>query len=754
MTIPCLGDMRHPEMQIRGDRYRLTHRASVVGILGTNAPVVCSRGNRFYNKDRWTVRFFTRAMCDWAKANPGCGPTLDDIAAWVKAANELDIGRPEIVIAQTPDKLPLRTALGLTGGAYHEALHTYYSCRRDLTTDEMAALVLPRWARVPDWSKYLGALLYWGNLIEDIRIERRGCEQFAEIGPKLWDLQDLILVREKEGQEDLRTDVIKPGALSIVSATFRDIGLGYDTMIQREALSRYRVENARAFDLVVKGPLTPFLKETVALKEKEDTVHLRIALDILVRLVELGGDWADGLKAADGRPGDGKIACPRCGAGPDKLIVRPKSDGNGGRVPDKGIVTCIICGGQDEVDIRPAICAPGGVMAETLGIRFEGFDDKPAGPGVPSGGGGHHHDPDPHPGNTEWTDVVVDALHQAEIEGDGGLQDAASALAAAVAVARNRELGEVFDGETSWRPYDIGLDEVLIVGPSARGRDYDSGVADQIVASVREETAYLRSRLRSLILGSVHRGQVHGVPKGNDLSDRYLVDTLVALMAGENPRRAYQRKGIRIDLTLAGVVVIDESGSMENKLRDVSRVFVALTEPLDALRCPTLALGVRDGRDTDNFTRLEIPEGETAGDYHRFPGVIYDVFKGWNERFRSIQWRFANTRAVGGTPLSDGIQYGLIALSGRKEHHRFLFVVTDGQPNRSHVSVINRQVRQAKATGVHIVGVGLGSDATYVRDLFPDYVWAEQVPQIPKLLVAKLNDLVDARAGRLVGGRP
>ena len=67
------------------------------------------------------------------------------------------------------------------------------------------------------------------------------------------------------------------------------------------------------------------------------------------------------------------------------------------------------------------------------------------------------------------------------------------------------------------------------------------------------------------------------------------------------------------------------------------------------------------------------------------------------ERFSQVMWRFANTRGGGSTPMSDGIQYAMMALSQRDEAHRFLFVVTDGCPNGDHVPVIQRQKRLAKA---------------------------------------------------------
>ena len=68
---------------LSGTKFRMGHKATVVGILGTKAPEVHSRGTRFYNVDRWTARVFVREMCKWAQENPQCIPTPGVIGAWV-----------------------------------------------------------------------------------------------------------------------------------------------------------------------------------------------------------------------------------------------------------------------------------------------------------------------------------------------------------------------------------------------------------------------------------------------------------------------------------------------------------------------------------------------------------------------------------------------------------------------------------------------------------------------------------------------
>lgn len=830
MQITTLGDTRDLKLTVSGLKYQTGYRASVIGILGGKAPRVSSRGSRFYNRDRWTTRKFISFMCEWAKANPGCQPVYGHVADWVSKANKEVVAESEreIVIANTPEVLPLRTAMALTGGAYHEALHTYFTARRNLTAREMADIVLPRWAKVKDWSRYLMALLNWTNIIEDVRIERRGCEEFEGIHVKMCDLQDFIIKQEEQGEQSVRSHGGKPSALSIVERAFRDFGLGYNTTIQRDAIARYYQDNTEAVDLVTDGPLAPYLSDTINMTASDDTGHLLVAMDVIAKLAEMGGQDDPEDKSKDGETGDGKTQCPSCGAPAGNLIVRPMAGPNGTKVPGKGIVTCTVCGHQEEVDIekKPA-GAPGDKKGKPeAGPKFEGFtkedlpkdpgqggkgekggkdekgekgqgegedkdeessdkggggasgkdepaDDLPPEDGGPSsdegegsggppgtgggkplvgdeddgtgekggkGAGGHHEDKKDLEGH-DWSNLAAQALKDGNK--DVGVLDGNSALEQSVGVAQTKEDKDTKVGEAPWAPYDPGLDHVAVVKPSSKGIAADTLGADQIITSVKAEIGFLRSRLRTVLRSMEQTHISHGVPKGRELSGHFLVDTKVSVMARENPRRAYTQRDDKLDLTMSAAIVLDQSGSMSGELETATRIMVAITEPLDNLGVPVLVLGFRDGAGARTRTPGDVGDKRR---YHRYNGINHDIFKGWNEKFRTVRWRFANTRAGGGTPMADGIQYALMALSPRKEAHRFLFVVTDGMPMASHLPVINRQVRLAKQAGIHLIGVGIGHGATCVKTLFPDHVWSNTIKEFPKLLVAKLNELVDVRA--------
>ena len=851
---------------VRGDRYRRTHRASVIGVLGRLAPPVISRGSRFYNLDRWTARVLVSEMCKWAGNNPGCTPTQNDVADWVIVANTTAAPERCIVIANTPDKLPLKVALGLTGGAYHEAFHTKYSCRRALQVDECADIILPRWAMVKDWSGLHQALQDWNNIIEDIHIERRGREDFEGSHTKLANLRDFVLDQETEGATQLRAQGGKPGSLSVIMGAFRDIGHGYNTERQREAFAEYKKDNQDAVDLVLDGPLTPMLRESIEMDAKDDLGCIRVAMDVVAKLAELGGLDESDEKAQDGQHGDGQQGCRSCGAPASKIVVRPLSDGKGGKVKGKGIATCTACGYQEEVDIRKKTAAEkaedkankeAGKQAQQ-GPIFVGFneddldgdegdsgggggsgdedgedgngngtgadgdedgdgsdsgtgkdgdegdgdgagggsggdsddgaegsdtgDSNPDGgdtggeqagqganqgssqshpgidqpdissdPGQPGGAGGHHHAEGVHEGNEHaWEEIAEQALNDA-LSGKGThILDNNAALERALNSAEDKEDRDTQKEEAPWRPYNPCLDEALLVQPSRKGREHDMSEATKLVKSVTSESAYTRARLRNIVRALEMTSTVHGVPKGRNLSARYLVDSKAALKGQEMPKRAYYRRGVQMDTSMAAAVVVDESGSMGGWLTDAARIMISITEPLDALNCPTLVLGFRDGRRglLVNEWHHDPEEDKKNRGYHRYDGVTYDIFKQWHEGFRTVKWRFANTRATGGTPMADGIQYALHAISCRTEAHRFIFVVTDGCPNRGHEKVITRQIRRAKKANIHLVGVGMGCGAQYVKKLFEDYVYSNDIPGIPRGLIVKMNELVDTRLGR------
>lgn len=685
---------------LRSDVFRNSHRASVVAILGEDAPSVEAKGTKFYNEDKWTGRRFVANMCSWARDNPSKTPTEEHVKAWVHEANNAPFKPSErrIVTAAIPSDLTPRVALTLIGGAYHEAWHTKYSRRHALIAREMTSLVLPRWPKIPDWGKVEALLQEWNNVVEDIRIERCGTQTYPGTYTRMEFLQDFILDQEASGREydfakGLRDRSAR--AATIVMMAFRDLGLGYTTSKQTEALKLYQELNPTAYAMVREGPLTPLLEQAIHLSDQDDLACITMAFDIIILLSDL--------------------------TNPDEL---QKAQAELSSV--SGEVTCV-AGGEGEGEPLD--------VTTSSDLDGEGSVESP----TPSRfGGGHEWDENP---VTPWAIVAEEILTQ----GPANVMDVSMALEEAFEEARNREDNKCAMGEKAWRPYNPTLDSVAYVEPSVLGQEADLARVDELLDTLTAETSFLRSRMRRIFRAVEQQDTTHGVRRGQALSERMFVDSYTSLRGGTQPSRAYQRTGERVDTSMAAVVIIDQSSSMgypsggmskKQKLQEATRCMLAVVEPLDGLGCATFAVGFRDGRKGE---RVFSPE------HHRFEGVHHDVFKDFRERFQAVKWRFANTRAVGGTPMADGIQFGLDLLSSRTEGHRMLFVITDGQPNFSDPPVIRHQVRIAKESGVHVLGVGIGPEAAYVKDTFPDHVYADTINLMPDTLLHKLNEILDFR---------
>ena len=689
---------------LRSDHFRSSHYATVFAILGTQTPRVEAKGTRFYNVDRWTVRFLTAEICQWAKQNPGVCPTRSNVVTWVSEANSKRVypNEREIVTAAIPAELTVRIAMSLIGGGNHEGFHTKYSCRRNLTVDEIVDIVLPRWALVADWSKVEQLLQAWNNVTEDIRIERCGNEEYPGVHVKMCDLQDFIL--DQEAAE--RVGRPAPDPLNIAMMAFRDIGLGYHTSKQKAALETYDAFNPEVMKFVCEGPLSPFLDQAIALTATDDTGCLRLSLDIVACLAQIANP--DDIKEAQDKAKQGSPTCPKCGAKGDKLVARPLSDGRGGHKPGKLVLVCTVCGWQDEIDMPPAIPQP--------------KDTKP-----------------------DQGDSSIKTLVSEMLSGTPTVQDSASVLANAIQSTKTKEDDSCQTGERPYRPYCTNGDVVSLVKPSPAGIVSDTARASNICQAIKTETAFLRTRLMRLVRAMEQRGITHGVRHGRELSDRMLVDSYTSILSGKPPSRAYQQTGERKDTSMAAVMVIDQSISMAGERQvEATKGMMAVCDPLDSLGCATMAVGFRTGHGAGP---VGVPATGLPG-YHRTGTIDYDVFKTFGERFATVKWRFANVRAEGGTPMADGIQFGLDALRSRKEGHRVLFVFTDGQPDPAHAPVIRRQIRLAREAGIYVIGVGIGPASKFVETMFPDHVYAPTFGELPKLLIAKLECLMTGRGPR------
>jgi hypothetical protein len=271
-----------------GKQWAMSHQASVDAVLGAGVRKVSARGSMFFNKDRWTARTLFATLCQSIKyyGNHFSKATVHNA---VDTANATQCPEPEVVVATTPDRVPAWLARASIGGNYHEAWHYEFSCRRDLTFDEVYEPLMARWDLLDDWSPYISAVLTWGNLIEDIRIERCGCAKYPGSPAKMADLQNLILKMEEEGRAvSEHRGGSQNDDLSVVMGAFRDLGLGYSTPRQNAVLAEYQKRSPQGWALVTEGKLKPLLDRAITLSAEDDLGHWWLAMEVVALLVTLG----------------------------------------------------------------------------------------------------------------------------------------------------------------------------------------------------------------------------------------------------------------------------------------------------------------------------------------------------------------------------------------------------------------------------------------------------------------------------------
>lgn len=276
-----------------GKRWSDSHRKAVEAILapaGIRVPRVTSFGQRFYNKNHWSARILINKVIEFISLNDTL-PTESDLVYILTKANRITVQDwdREIVIAETPDTVSRKVAMMLTGGAYHEGLHDLYSCTRAIALHEIQDKLTSRLSKMPlqEWRRFITPILIWGNIIEDIRIERNGIKKYPAIQSKLEVLQDFVLGLEKKGLQQAQAQGPIPEgkkALHVITCTFRDLGLGYQTLDGMMALQGYLQQDPEAFKMVTEGELKPLLDKTIGLGEKDDLEHLWIAMDIVLTI--------------------------------------------------------------------------------------------------------------------------------------------------------------------------------------------------------------------------------------------------------------------------------------------------------------------------------------------------------------------------------------------------------------------------------------------------------------------------------------
>jgi hypothetical protein len=698
---------------------------------------------------------------------------------------------PLITIAQCDDSITTRTYCALIGGAAHEAFHRVYSQQGSLPASLIATAIGPLVAHPKiDWKRRAQLVLDLQNVCEDIAIERIGVAEFPGTRNKLVDLADYIVKQEESSRVAAGNPA--PDLVSTVFVLWRDLGLGYNTPTLRDNVARLKKGCRKGYDLVVSGILAGLVRRSVPdvsspaaiARAKQDLLDgsaLRIALEAVVLLEGVAsgelqppppqqgkgkpqpqqGDPSDSDDSDDGDggttttttepPKDSKPSKtedePQDGDKPENKPGDEDSDEDGepdagdedsdedsdeDGEPDAGDEDSDEDSDEDEPEGNGSGDSDEGEDgngsdddSDKPGETEDGDNSQSADDGAGNGAGG---------GEGDAQQTAGDFLDTYEDKGKGAL-DASGALEQGVAQDAGNDQPEDMS-EAPYKPFSTVEDETRIVRPDP---DHKTSFAN-LVRMVRRNTAFLKTRLASVFRGLENTGIEHGVRKARYVSDRMIAHTALEIRQGIQPTRAYVEKTPVIDMSVAACIVVDESYSMKDKLRQTCAVTYTIADALDSIGAKVMALGFRSKHGS-----VSPKDWSEYRGCHRDHALYYDLFKTWDERFRQVAARFLEIHAEGGTPMADGVEMALRELSTRPEAHRVIFVVTDGEPDGQHGPVLRAQLRRAREAGILVVGVGLGYGSGYVTTCFPDSVYSPNMERLPKLLVAKLELLIKTR---------
>lgn len=678
--------------------------------MGAQAPKVIYCGSSFLHIATWMDRRLIGMVADWAQKNPNRVPGEAEVEAWYFAlANLPRDTRNVIMLGVIPVGVSWQFEAAFDGATLHETFHGLYSRKAVLTRQDIRDLVVKNWALIPSWARFANFILDAQNLVEDVRIERIGMEDYpGSVGP-LEALTEFVATspaRETKGT-DLKAAPQSRGS-QLVRRLFLALSyLGHTISTPGcvSTLEEIRREDPVLMQEIEEGRYRPALDALRSIDLRDDLAAMRQAIALAHLVAE--EDCGDEVEA----PAPG---CPACGAGPEHmrgLLLRRPDKSNPVRTM---VVVCQACGHSFTVEVTPRAAEPAGLPGSRPRMQVLDLENLPEDSADPKAGLGTH---------------AQNAAAGTYPSIETSMETAASkAWGDQIADAALRE-----KTEAPYNPYEPGADCVVVI-PIKEGQ-VDRAL--KMKMEVDAEICALRSGLRRLVR-SVQNTRVVESDSGIDLAEDHLADTIGSLRARRYPSRAFCIETERPKPEAAGVVLIDESTSMKSWAHEAGKLMLALSSSLEDAKFASACLGFQDGAGT-KAPKLKAQEAER---YHRIGETVnIHVFKFFHERVGRVLTRFPQVQASGTTPMADGIQAAIEAILTRRERLRMVFVISDGDPNEGTEPVIRRQIRIASQQGIYFCGVGIGPDAQKILDLIPNSVHAETISEVPRLLLTRIANL-------------
>jgi cobalamin biosynthesis protein CobT len=309
--------------------------------------------------------------------------------------------------------------------------------------------------------------------------------------------------------------------------------------------------------------------------------------------------------------------------------------------------------------------------------------------------------------------------------GDGHGRDEGTAATQGPSAQPDREaLKRALDAAAGdFSPTDLGD----IAGKSLSG---EARQAVEKEVSAGNADAVVRSQLKVTQSRACGPGQLTDV----QAQSKQLRARLAAVMEAQaRVKLVHRRQGTRLD----GCVVhriFTGNGRVFAHREDKRKVNTAVKLLLDAstsMRGPKIEVA-RKATLACALGLEQTPGCKVAA--ASFPDI--EILKKFEETGRNTGARFA-IDPKGSTPMGEAMIWAATELGLRREARKILIVTTDGQPNNT--ELVKKLIAAYSRSGIEVIGVGIGAEGQYVKDLFNVSVCIDSVDQLATSLFGVLN---------------
>ena len=283
----------------------------------------------------------------------------------------------------------------------------------------------------------------------------------------------------------------------------------------------------------------------------------------------------------------------------------------------------------------------------------------------------------------------------------------------------------------------------------------------------RAATNGIRARLVALITARRDVRTIRDQESG--AIDRQALPSLV--MGGN--RNVFERRSVGRDVNTAITILVDESGSMAQRIKLAQQATISISEACDAIpnlsfeiigftaqfgaKYPASAFGGNAVKAEQRIRELErlgpgarITQNHVASAYLRATGkgrygrTVHTVYKSFDEQFKNVRDGLALMSSKWNNADGDSLIFAARRIMEIPVDRRIIMVLSDGQPNASGTDDDRQRLRNAisevERAGIEIAAIGIQSDAP--RQYYKNYEIVKDLGQLPKASMRLFRKLI------------